>query len=69
MKRHMECTEKAVPGKIIFKQLLGNVMRYSVDTKGAEFSVDVLNSNEQIYNEGDEVKLYFTKSEINELRA
>lgn len=65
----VECTDKAVTGKIIFKQLLGNVMRYSIDTTGAEFSVDVLNSNEQSYNEGDEVKLYFTKSEINELRA
>lgn len=65
----VECAKNTVSGKIIFKQLLGNVMRYSVDTQGAEFSVDVLNSNEQIYNEGDEVKLYFTKSEINELRA
>lgn len=63
------CLAQSVAGKITFKQLLGNVMRYSVLTPQKEFNVDVLNAQGQQYAEGDEVQLYFAQSEINELRA
>lgn len=65
----VECTPRAVSGVITFKQLLGNVMRYAVKADGQDFSVDVLNSHAEQYAEGQKVQLYFTKSEINELRA
>lgn len=65
----VECFEKPLAGKIIFKQLLGNVMRYSVAAPEMEFSVDVLNSQSSSFNEGDTVEMYFTKSQVNELRA
>ena len=65
----VECAPTAVSGVITFKQLLGNVMRYAVKADGQDFSVDVLNSHAEQYDEGQKVQLYFTKSEINELRA
>lgn len=63
------CLPTPVAGKIVFKQLLGNVMRYSVKTEGTEVSVDLLNSHDKVYEEGDNVELYFSRDEINELRA
>lgn len=63
------CLPEAVSGKVVFKQLLGSVMRYSIAADSMELNVDVLNSQDKVYHEGDLVQLYFSQNEINELRA
>ncbi len=65
----VDCVDKTMEGVITFKQLLGNVMRYAVKTGDQDISVDVLNSHAEQYAEGQQVKLYFSADEINELRA
>lgn len=56
-----------VRAQIKFTQLLGNVVRYTLDAEGVELNVDELNTSKELLGEGKFVDLFFNDNELNEL--
>ncbi|ASU23638.1 ABC transporter ATP-binding protein [Vibrio qinghaiensis] len=57
-------------GTIKHHQLLGNVIRYHVDVRGCELTVDLLNrSSERLFATGSQLELLFNLNEIQPVRA
>ncbi|HCE8950490.1 TPA: ABC transporter ATP-binding protein [Morganella morganii] len=57
-----------VSGTIRDSQLLGNIIRYQVDTRMGALTVDLLNrSSERLFQQGTQLELMFNKNEIRAL--
>lgn len=57
-----------VSGTIRDSQLLGNIIRYQVDTGLGALTVDLLNrSSERLFEQGTQLELMFNKNEIRAL--
>ncbi len=57
-----------VSATIVDHQLLGNIIRYSVNTAAGEMTVDLLNrSSERLFEPGTQLELLFNKNEIRAL--
>ncbi|WP_418298702.1 TOBE domain-containing protein [Moellerella wisconsensis] len=57
-----------VAATIVEHQLLGNIIRYTVQTAAGEMTVDLLNrSSERLFEPGSQLELLFNKNEIRSL--
>lgn len=57
-----------IDGTIIDHQLLGNIIRYNLDTELGNITVDLLNrSSERLFEPGTHLELMFNKNEIRSL--
>ena len=67
-RQYGEHISQPVSATIIEHQLLGNIIRYSVDTVAGEMTVDLLNrSSERLFEPGTQLELLFNKNEIRAL--
>ncbi|MDR3438335.1 ABC transporter ATP-binding protein [Telmatospirillum sp.] len=65
---HPTETEEGIPGVVRRRQLLGNIIRYSVESTGVSLSVDRLNgSADDLLPEGAAVRLRIDKSILREV--
>ncbi|HBP28050.1 MAG TPA: hypothetical protein DD666_01375 [Advenella kashmirensis] len=59
-----------IDATVLDHQLLGNIIRYSVDTAIGQITVELLNrSSERMLEQGARLELMFNKNEIRELTS
>lgn len=61
----VHCLPYTLAGVVVFRQLLGNVMRYTVRAGGMDFLVDTLNTAVRPHDIGEQVRLCFAAGELN----
>ncbi|MEM8074537.1 ABC transporter ATP-binding protein [Morganella morganii subsp. sibonii] len=67
-RQYGEHISRPVSGTIRDSQLLGNIIRYQVDTGMGALTVDLLNrSSERLFEQGTQLELMFNKNEIRAL--